>query len=215
MNKNVILNIGTNRAWYPKGRKRLLDSLEGKFDGDIISWTDEKDIPSPTHLDVPYAFKPYGFFKAKDLGYKNAFWADSSAICVKNVKPIFDEIEKCGYFMIQIGDAAHRWTNDNALKYFGVTREEVIGVPLFMAGMVGFDLTNDLSLEFLKRWKHAADHGAFNGSWKDHRHDLACGSIIAWQLGIKFHLMSCDWCPYIGKVYGKPKESAIFHMQGM
>ena len=66
--KKAIINVG-NGFWYPKGQKRLFDSLRSVgFDGDLLGLSLSELNGCPPHSKVPYAFKPYSFLEAKRRG---------------------------------------------------------------------------------------------------------------------------------------------------
>ena len=111
------------------------------------------------------------------------------------------------------GFYAGDWCNQNALDYFGTRKDLIKDVPMFSAGFLGLDMTNNTSKMFFNGWKNAMLQGAFKGSWADHRHDMTCASIIA-----KCHF-DMDYVPlftylaYIGSGHQTPKETAVFHLK--
>jgi hypothetical protein len=87
---------------------------------------------------------------------------------------------------------------------------------MFAAGYIGFDFENIISDTFMQRWEDAMLKGIFNGSWDNSRHDMVCASIIANQMNIVKLYSSCgNLFSYVGEVYGKPKETAVFYLQGI
>jgi len=187
MSDCCIINLASGK-WYPRGQARLVQSLKDVgFTGGVHVYQNEKDVGAPLHSKAPYGFKPYTFMKAKELGYTKILWVDASAWAVADVTPVFDVIKDKGYIMEYAGHNVGRWCNDHCLKHFDLTREEAKKILMYgNGGFLGFDFDKYLSDEFLHRWKHACDCGAFNGSWDDHRHDMTCGSIIAHRLKMEF-----------------------------
>jgi hypothetical protein len=214
---NVVINLATPTSWYKEGQKRLFNSLivDNNFDGGIFFKVGEDSIGCKTHQQIPYGFKPKMFLLAKERGYKNVLWCDCSVWAVKDISAVFEIIEKKGHFMLKIGEKLGRWTNDFALNYFNIKREDATEHPMFMAGLFGLNLENKRSLEFLELWDKSSEDGAFNGSWADHRHDLSCGSIIAKRLEMDFIEDIYGYACYIGSCYGEPDKRAMFYLQGM
>jgi hypothetical protein len=194
------------------GSKRLKKSLAGKFRGDFHSWIGEDKVGSPPHGENPYAFKVYSFEKVRGK-YEQVLWLDSSIWLVKPIFPIFKIIGEKGYFMEEAGHWLGRWINEKTLKYYGITREEAMKIPMFSAGVLGLDFTNKKAKEFYRLWKSDCEAGLFVGDHRNHRHDMTCASFRAYQLGMKFERGGTHLA-YIGKAYGKPPESACLHLQG-
>jgi hypothetical protein len=88
--------------------------------------------------------------------------------------------------MQECGHWAGQWINDNAMTYFEITRAEAMKIPMFTAGCFGLNFQSGVAKAFFTKWQQAMKDGVFKGDWKDHRHDMVCGSIIAHELGMKF-----------------------------
>jgi hypothetical protein len=208
----VIVNLSTNI--YERGRKRLIASMEGKFDGSVITFTSESEVGAPFHGENPYAFKVYAIEKVRDMGYTQVLWLDASCYAVKNVSPIFDWIKENGIFMEAAGHWTGSWSNDSTLGYFGITREQAMQMPMFSAGFLGFDFEQEVSKEFFQKWKNAMLSGCFKGEWSNHRHDMTCGSIIACQMGLdKIYSEGGNYLAYRGEGYAEPKESVLIYLE--
>jgi len=204
-----IINLATGR--YIKGQARLAQSVP---DVTKLFWQNEADIGAPPHNQNPYAFKVHAFRFAERQGYRFVLWVDASVWAIRDTQPIFDHIKEHGYIMQYAGHNCGRWTNQNALDYFEITREQASKMLMYgNAGFLGLDLHNTIASVFLERWEKAMLAGAFKGNWNDHRHDMCCGSIIANQLDMKYQ-DSGDWL-----VYAPPeqlvKESVILKAQGL
>lgn len=207
--KKCVINLSSTNAWYPKGQKRLANHLKEHFrDGDVLLYDSESQVNAPLHENDPYAFKPYCFYDAMSKGYDLILWADASVWTQRDIEPIFNMIKEKGYFLIESGHFAGRWTNDNCLNYFSKSKNIINDIPLFITRLFGLNMNHDICKLFLGRWKHAADHGAFAGSWDNHRHDQTCGSIIAHDLGMEL-LNPTDYCAYVCSSY-RPKRRCLF-----
>lgn len=209
----AIVNYST--VQYKPGQDRLKQSLID-YEIDLFLF-DPKTLPeSPSHKDNPYAFKIYAIQKVRDMGYTQILWLDASLYAVKDPEPVFQWLTEKGIFMEEAGHWAGTWSPDYVLKYFGVTKEEAMTMPMFSAGFTGLDFTNPISIEFFAEWREAMLNGMFKGDWKTSRHDMSSASIIANKRGL-FHLYSKGgtFFAYVGNGYSTPKETAVFHLQGI
>lgn len=213
--KRAIVNLATGET-YINAQKRLKESLVDKFDGDCFFFTSEKEVGAPLHKDDPYAFKIYAIEKVRELGYNQILWLDASLVAVKDVSPVFDWMTEKGIFMEEAGHYAGSWTNNNTLKYFDLTREDAMKMPMFSAGFCGMDFRQGVSKEFFAEWKESMLNGCFKGEWKDHRHDMSAGSIIANKHGLnKLYSHGGQFFAYIGPGYEKPLDTVVFHLLGV
>lgn len=181
--KPVIINLST--VQYTKGQQRLQRSIQ-QFSPNIpfLSWKSESELQAPLHRTNPYAFKVYAFYKAIALGYDTIFWMDASCYLVKDVNPLFQLIEKEGYFMENAAHWCGRWINDHAKAYFNIPDETLNTMPMFMAGCFGISAYSQTAMTFLDEWRLAMEAGTFKGDWSNHRHDMTAGSITANKLGM-------------------------------
>ena len=208
----VIINLATEG--YKNGQDRLKESLRNFWGKCFLCFNDEKSIGAPLHSENPYAFKIYAFKKALKLGYKQVLWIDASFFAVRFIEPLFDEILAKKQMFFRDGFSVADFINDSCLVYFKKSKEELKQVPMVMGGFIGLDFNSALSHDFLNLWEQAALNGAFKGSWKDHRHDQTCASIIINNLKIP-SLKAREYCAYIGESYGQPLQSVFFHVQGI
>lgn len=210
----AIVSLATNNGNYYQALARLGDSLKGKFDGTFLGFMGEESVQAPKHAQNNYAFKVYSLNYARLLGFAKVFWLDSSNYAVKNVQPIFDYLDRQGYFFEDSGHWVGSWCNDATLDYFKITRAEAMKMRMLSSGFVGMDFNKNVSIEFFERWKTSMYAGAFNGSWDNHRHDQTCASIIANQMGLKYSANG-TYFAYMGDQYEPPKKTAVFHLKGM
>lgn len=209
-NKQAVVTFASRNGNYINGMARLAESLRDRFHGAFISFTDEASIGSPKHSENNYAFKIYALQKAIDAGYTKLLWLDCSVYAVNQVQPIFDIIEKDGYFIQWSGWNCDEWTNKRTLDYF---KTDGKNMPMFSSGVTGINMEHPIGYEFFLNWKSAMLHKQFNGSWKNHRHDQSCASIIANQLGMKqqegnkYYHYKCE--------HAEPTEHTVFLLEGM
>lgn len=218
-NEKVVLNFASKDNWYPRGQKRLLDSLQHHgVDTDALFLNDYPE-GCPSHKDAPWGFKVWMFNRVKELGYRYALWCDAAVWAIKDIKPVFDHIGAEGHFLLTCPTAdkpfdfdCDQTANDACLAHFNLTREEAANIGSIYACIMGLDLHNPRSLEFLDTWTQAMKAGAFKGDGKRgakdgsgprylfHRHDQVCASIIAHRLGMEKSPAGELAMPYAEKV---------------
>jgi len=209
-----IINVATpGRDNYLGGQQRLAESLhKWGYKRNAIFWKGEYPPDSPTHAEVPYGFKVYAFKEAQRRGYKKVIWLDASVWAVGPLGPVFALLEEKKWIMEYAGHKISQWINENALKYFNLTRAE--GQVMLMygnGGFLGLNFDEPKCNEFLKQWEDACVGGAFNGSWSDHRHDMTCGSVIACRLGMTYQPAG----KFLSFGNVKKRPEVVFCCQGM
>lgn len=90
-----------------QGINYIIKSLKKfKFDGHFVyrigGWPNLKK-GRLKYADVPYAFKPFLFEEARDLGYKTILWLDACCVPMKSLDPIFDLIQSQGLCYFSFG----------------------------------------------------------------------------------------------------------------
>lgn len=193
--RRSIVNCST--AKYHAGQQRLADSLKGKdlFATFIMS---EAECLAPLHTESMYAFKPYSFIMAKNMGDDVILWLDASMYVIKDLSPIFEQIERDGYFFQDSGWLNSQFMTDEAREYFGTDKGRMIS-----SGVLGIDFTNPIGHEFFNRWFKSCEDGMFNGSHDNWRHDQSCASLIIEQMGLKITNNDTFW------QYGKVGEPVL------
>jgi hypothetical protein len=207
----IIVNFATGH--YLKGQQRLANSLNGYKK---LMLTGYPTINSPTHEQSPYEFKINSIESAWNHD-PVVLWVDASMWRVGDLSKIEDLIIKDGYFMTESGHWTGQWTNQFTKNYFKTTDEEMKvpgGMFMFSAGLIGLNRDSTVAVEFLRQWKESAKAGCFKGDWKDHRHDMSCGSIIAQRLGMKYQ-RGGEFMSYIGPGYSQPEVGSVFYLQGI
>jgi hypothetical protein len=188
---------------FPRGIKRIKENLKKyHFTGDFIAWERRYPEGAPTQQQMPYAFKPFCFYEAHKLGYQLILWMDASIVIKQPIERLFEQIEKNGYLIFQEDHSLGQFCKDEALEPLGITREESFRMPSCWACVVGLNLADQRSMEFLRLWKEKACDGiTFPGpKWSGvrgrprtaspdprvngHRYDQTAASVIALQLGM-------------------------------
>lgn len=199
MTSRVLLNVAVSQ-WFPVGQKRLYESLEERSENATrLFWTEELPPGCPSHEDAPYAFKPYAFQRARELGFDQAVWLDASVwLHSRPLDDIWARIDEDSWYLEPDGNMVGEWISDSALDALHLSRDEAMGMPLIEGKLIGLDFRNPTARAFLTAWTELADLGAFKGRWdnltgsessdprcRGHRHDIACGSPLAHRMGMR------------------------------
>lgn len=224
-----IISFSNSKNNYLKALARLGESLRYNWDGEFLAFVGEKTLDGcPSHEDVPYAFKIYAIEAARNAGFDQVLWLDSSCFAIQPLYPIFDHINEHGYIMQDAGHWIGQWTNDFTLKYFGLPRDEAISMRCYgNAGFLGLNFASDAACRFFDEWKLSMDAGCFVGKWDNkqhtesmderctgHRHDLSAGSIIAQRMGMILQ-SSQEWLQYGGPYDQRLNEKIYIMAQGL
>jgi hypothetical protein len=222
--RRAILNVATG-GWYPAGQQRLFDSIEERGDNATrLFWRDQLPPGSPTHEKAPYAFKPYAFLYARTLGFDQALWMDASCWAIRPLDTVWGRMDEHGWWLEPDGHMVGEWISDVALELLGLSRDEVMRMPLIEGKLIGLDFRNRTACRFLNEWVAIADAGGFNGPWtnengqasmdgrcRGHRHDIACGSPVVHRLGMRMQTAKTVGFPE----NGEPGSEIAVLAQGM
>jgi hypothetical protein len=184
----AVVSLANDRGNYHKALDRLAESIR-LYGGGIhfFGFRSEEEVGAPPHLENPYAFKLYAIEKVRNMGYTQILWLDSSVYAVADIAPAFWHIDSFGYLMQDSGHVLGDWSNDELLNYSGLNRTTAMSIKMYgNAGMLGLDFNNIPANLFFDMWKDYMNLGLFKGSWDNHRHDMSCGSLIAWALGLNY-----------------------------
>lgn len=179
-------------------------------DSDFIAWNGCVPPGSPSHFDMPYAFKAWAIKFAVEAGYTSILWADASILPIRPILPLWDRIEKEGYWVSRNGWTNAEWTADSAYPFLGVTKEWNEQIPHVVATSFGIDVSHSIGGNIYLEYLHLAQNGSFRGPWfnrnhpdystyapssrvgfcggekvRGHRHDQTALSVIAHKLGCK------------------------------
>ena len=188
---------------YPRGVARIGQQLkEHGFSGRFLAWDREYLAGSPTFAQARCALKPFCFLEARAAGCDLVLWLDVSIKIKRPIDVMFEFIEQDGYLIFEGGHTVGEYCKDPALATLGIGREESFAMPSCSASVIGLDLTNHRSLQFLRRWRElASDQVTFPGpkwsgvgNWprtasadprvKGHRSDQLAASVLALRFGM-------------------------------
>lgn len=183
--ENCVIVYSSFNKNYPRGLKRLVKLLAASdFKGHVLwrlgGWPNAEGGSLPL-AHVPYAFKVSFFKEAQRLGYKRAFWLDTSIVPHVSMNTIFDMIQEKGYFIMGNSHMIGPYMHGTAADAFGLTLEQTHSIPSCSAGITGIDFTNPMGLQILDAW-HQAAHNAV--AFFSPRSDQNALSMVLYKLGI-------------------------------
>jgi len=196
--KRCIINVA-NGGWYPRGQDRLYRSVLKYGKGvDTMLWKNGYPAGSLTHKEIPYGFKTFAFKEAIKKGHSSVLWLDASMWAIRDLNPVFEEIEKRGVCVWTDGNKLGSYCSDANLKTLNITRDQAFEYVLVSGGIVGLDITKSVAVKLLDLWHAKATDGvSFVGSHsnrqkqvsqdkrcKGHRHDMPSLSYFVKELGI-------------------------------
>lgn len=196
MNHRAVVNVATGR--YVKGQTRLAESLLAQGVHHHV-WTDALPQGCPSHSAVPYAFKAFALkWEAEKSLHTTLLWADACILPIKPLGPLFERIERDGYWFSNNGWSNYEWCADSAYPdlfpeaYAAHASAKAVGeaempilddvrivnrkIPHVVATTFGISLTHPLGKVFLDEYfRLASETKAFCGPWinADHR-DVKC-----------------------------------------
>lgn len=201
MSTRTIVNVATGR--YIAGQQRLLGWCMEH--GEELRYWDHIPEDWPTHQDIPYAFKAFALRDAERHGATTLLWMDASVVPIADLTPLWDQIERDGYWIARNGweneawpgYMNREWTADSALPELfpgfsfvdaQLANREILHV---MATAFGVNLLHPVGHAFFEEYfRLASETRAFCGPWNGeigvkHRHDQTAASAIAWRLSMK------------------------------
>jgi hypothetical protein len=178
---------------YPLGQQRLLASI----DKHCPTWqrhmfTDRFPAGSPSHADVPYAFKHYALRSAQRAGHTMLVWIDSSCVLIKPPTGLVAAAREDGYAVSCDGWDCGQWTSDEMACHFGYSRSELSQLPTCAATCYALDLAHpvgrrilamleDAELVFKGDWRNVEGSVSKDPRCRGHRHDQAALALILYR----------------------------------
>lgn len=169
MNHRAVVNVATGR--YVKGQTRLMTACAAQGVSTVL-FRDFLPKGSPSHQDVPYAFKAYALKEAERCNVWTLLWCDACILPVKMLGPLLDRIERDGYWMCRNGFKNSEWTADSAYpdlfpEYLTEDARLVNArIEHVVATAFGISLAHERGCAFLNEYyRLASETKAFCGPW--------------------------------------------------
>lgn len=192
MDKRCLISYAKNgREPYEDALDRGMEEAKKHYDGDFIFLKDALPNDCPSHLDVPYSFKPYSFMSAFEKGYRQVIWMDSTIMMLRDPKRMFGVLKDRGILAFHnLGHPLAKWISDIAVQTTGIDLSQ--NPQQIMACVVGFDIDHPKGLEIFEEWfMFSRDGKSFQNNpssypgFIGHRHDQAILSALLHQHKIK------------------------------
>lgn len=161
----AVVSVATGR--YVQGLDRLTEWCAANSE-DYVTWRDTLPAGSPTHQQIPYAFKA---FALKAAAQTTLLWCDASIIPVAPLDELWERIERDGYWIANNGFTNYEWTADSAYApLFGDYPGDAIWInkqiPHVVATTFGVSLTHPTGRAILDEYfRLASETKAFCGPW--------------------------------------------------
>lgn len=224
----ALVNVATG-PHYARGQQRLRQSVidNGACGMDFNLWNNEPHTLCPPHDKRPYAFKAYALELARTRGAQTLLWCDASIYVNQPMEPLFERIERDGYWISRNGWTNYEWTADSAYPaLFSSVGPEAARrangtIPHVVATAFGLSMRHGTGRAILEEYfRLASETDAFCGPWvntpetpcgppdvRGHRHDQTALSVIAWRLGCQL----TD--PPDIFAYAKTRDDGTFHRE--
>lgn len=198
----VISFSSKGRENYNEKVLNLIDSARAVgYEGDFLIFSPDhhldeykgvkihKGFPNKTHAECPYEFKPALFLMARDMGYEQVIWADSTIKFLRHPKKALDYAGTNGITCYDnLGHPLRYWISDDAKEACELTDEEINLCPQIMACVIVMDFTVGHTNKILEHWNRLSESfkeaGSNREGFRAHRHDQAVLSAILFKNGI-------------------------------
>ncbi len=123
-------------------------------------------------------------FAIKDAGKygKNIFYLDSGAIVLKDVKVIYNIIDKDDIFLVGDDHLNKKWTHAKCFEIMKATESEINDFQLW-AGTLGYKVDGKYQKLIDDAFAYSKIKECITGDRKYHRHDQSIYSILASRYG--------------------------------
>lgn len=187
MTSRAVVCVATTQ-YYQRGLDRLSAAI-GSMGGANMHGIRVPPSNWPTHEAKPYAFKPFALDLAADAGYDTLLWADACMLPVQDMTPLWERIERDGYWFSKNGWSNYEWTANSAYPALFPGVFETVGnavggevitvhdamtaarlinrrIPHVVATCFGISLKHKIGREFLRQYLTLAKAtNAFCGPW--------------------------------------------------
>jgi hypothetical protein len=206
--RRAVVTVATDS--YLPFQERLIARVHDVDPGcTVMSWQSMPD-GCPAHAERPYAFKSYALAEAAQVA-DLLLWCDAPIVPVRDMAPLWERIERDGYWIARNGWNNYEWTADSAynILFPGMPLDQARKInkqiPHVVASAFGISVQHPFGEALLREYCRLCDTTAISGPWRNtpetpcgpsevlgHRHDQTILSFIAWKLSL-----SLTDCPEI------------------
>jgi hypothetical protein len=206
MSNRLIVNYAT--GGFVRGQERLVASCL-PLNQPVACYGIANSFLS--HTLFPYGFKVEAMRKASlDHNASTLLWCDASVYATGkgSLAPVFEHIERDGYYLQNQGWNNAQWCHDKALEAFGFTRDEAEKQCQVLGGFWGVSLSHKMGRFLLSEierhqylffgaWNNNARTESADSRCLGHRHDQSVMSLLAAKHQLKTFLPEDNgWCQY-------------------
>jgi len=130
-----------------------------------------------------YAWKTFVIKDAASYGH-NIFYLDSGAMLLRDIKDIYEKIEKNHIFVVGGWGQNKTWTHDLCFKIMGASEQEKDATQI-SAGIQGYKSNGRFQRYVDEGFLYACIKSAIFGDHRNHRHDQSIYSVLASRYGIE------------------------------
>lgn len=162
--KDVIFTSVAFGELYVPQLKRLKESIDLIYpENNFKFWVDELPPTAKPFLDSLYGFKVHAVRECLNEGFKKIVWFDPAIILNSKIDAWLEMVEDYGVLAVKDDNKLSGCTCDMALKYFGVTREQIdeMGQHLVGGSVYVFDFNLPLCREIFELWEQSERDGIF------------------------------------------------------
>ena len=188
---SCVVNVVTSRPLplvrysQPSGRISRYSLAQARLKASLgaqraMMWTGQLPVGCPSHQEVPYAFKAYAMMEAAkecDL----LLWADACIIVKRDLTPLWERIEREGYWISGNWWNNYHWTADSAypdlfpeyfhsksvgIDFVDLARAQNKKIMHILATTFGINTKSAIGKAFLDEYfRLASQTKAFCGPW--------------------------------------------------
>ncbi len=185
--KRIVVSVA-DTPHYRRGQERLRAALNEMGETSLCF----SYVPAgwPQHSEIPYGFKACALQFAADRGHRTLIWADAAIYPLRSLEPLWERIERDGYWFSANGYSNYEWTADGAypdlfekeLTIGGqgydrawtieeAKRANKLSIPHVVATAFGISLDHEIGRQFLAEYyRLATTTKAFCGPWINSNH---------------------------------------------
>ncbi len=143
----AVMNVAAEDERFRKGQERLATAVLGQ--AEFHGWQRLPD-GCPSHAERPFAFKAYALREVAKYGATSLLWCDSSILPIRPLEPLWERIERDGYWFANNAWTNYQWTADIAYPdlFPEVYRSNVDADPISAARLINREIPHVVATAF-------------------------------------------------------------------
>lgn len=196
MQSSCIVTVAFREPYLTHNERQYNWIKENHPDLKVISFRDMLPAKGTIHTDNVvshfqkslYGFKPHAIQKAIDYGFKKVIWLDPSVLPSITLAHLFNALDEHPVIVRKGEHPLADMTNQKAMNWFGVTKEDIKDVKHIGGTVYGFNFDNQKAVDVFHLWKKAEEEGIF-GTQDDfmagHWADESCMALSLFKNGVE------------------------------